>query len=229
MTKYFFKCIELEKWADKINQQFYPERLTELTRFDPYDLIENKLHLDIEWEYLSPNRSILGMVFFEDNFFYIWPNSNFSKGDTPHLEFFKRGTIVINQILIDNNEKEVETFVACHEAMHWIKDKNFFSNNGKSISQICGDEINFNANSNLKTDEEIIESQTNYFCAALLLSKEALKRTFFKLLRYKNIPNTPIKYEIWMNKAIKIIANLVGINFNPVKYRLLQLNILKTN
>lgn len=90
MTKDYFKYVELEKWTDKINQQFYPERLNQLTKFDPYDLIENKLHLDVEWKYLSPNNSILGMMFFEDSYFYIWPSGNFSKGDRPTLESFKK-------------------------------------------------------------------------------------------------------------------------------------------
>lgn len=229
MINDYFKYVELEKWADKINQEFYPERLNQLTKLDPYDLIENKLHLDVEWKYLSPNHSILGMMFFDDSSFYIWPSGSFSKDDRPHLEKFKKGTIVINQILLDNNEKEVETFVACHEAMHWVKDQNFFSNNNRTISQICKNDIDLNSNYNSNSKEDVIERQTNYLSAALLLPKEPLKRAFFTMLRFKNIPSKPIKYEVWMNKAIKGIADMVGINFNLVKYRLFQLKILTNN
>lgn len=136
------------------------------------------------------------MMFFENGFFYIWPKENFSKEDIPHIELFKKGTVVINQLLIDSNDKKTETFVACHEAMHWIKDKKFFSDNNKTISQICKNDMKFNIGSKVKVKEGIIERQTNYLSTALLLPKEALRKTFFAILRYKNIPKELLKYEV---------------------------------
>ena len=76
---------------------------------------------------------------------------------------------------------------------------------------------------------EIIERQNNYLCAAVIMPRNVLKREFFKSLRFKNIPNEPIEYVPYMRKHIAKLANAFGINFNPVLYRLYDLNILMNN
>ena len=59
------------------------------------DLLE-KLGLEVEWKYISPNDKFLGMIFFEDGTFPIWDKGTYTKGDKPHYEFFKKGTMMIN-------------------------------------------------------------------------------------------------------------------------------------
>ena len=68
--RYFHTKEFLEEQADKINMKYYPERLKEVIPLDPYDLLE-KLGLDVEWKYISPNDSLLGMIFFEDGYWYM--------------------------------------------------------------------------------------------------------------------------------------------------------------
>lgn len=218
----------LEQMADEINRENYPERLSKMIPFDHYDYMENVLHLDIEWKYLSPNMKILGIIFFEDGEFYIWPKGTFSKKDVPHKEFFKKGTVVINQAILDRKDFEKERFVANHESMHWIKDKAFFLRLDNSILQIC------NKNSFLSSDwndrmssVDIVERQTNYLNAAVLMPRDVIIKEFLKEIRFKFVPTKPIVLKKWMFGAISKIAKAYGVNFNVVKYRLQDLEILE--
>ncbi len=224
---YFYTKEQLENLAVHINKTYYPERLKKVIPFDPYDFME-KLGIDVERKYISPNEKILGMIFFENTSWPIWDNGNYKNGDKPHLETFKKGTVVINNILIDKNDYKKEKFVAGHESMHWIKDQEYFKNNPINIIHACKNEAFINTYWNNKMSEiDIIERQTNYLNAAVMMPKNVLKEEFFKRLRYKNIPNEPIDYKKYMQKHIKSLADDFGLNYNPILYRLYDLNILK--
>lgn len=225
---HYYSKEDLELMADDINRKYYPERLLKMIPFDHYDYMENVLHLDVEWKYLSPNMKILGLIFFEDGEFYIWPKGTYSKGDIPHKEFFKKGTVVINQAIIDKKELEKEKFVANHESMHWVKDKAFFLKIDNSILQICNKDsfskTNWNEN---MSSIDIVERQTNYLNAAVLMPRNVIIKEFLKAIRYTFVPSNPIELKKWMFGAINKIAKAYGVNFNVVKYRLQDLGILE--
>ena len=132
----FYKNKDLELLAEQINNKYYPERLNKVIPLDTYDLIE-KLNLEVEWKYISPNSDLLGMIFFENSSWPIWDKGTYKPGDKPKLEHFKKGTIVINNLLIDKRDEEKERFVSGHEIMHWIKDKRFFENSQSNGLHIC--------------------------------------------------------------------------------------------
>lgn len=224
---YFYSKEKLEIMADELNKENYPERLEKLIPFDPYDFLE-KRGLEIERKYITPNKKILGMIFFDNGVWPVWDNGNYNKGDYPHNEFFKKGTVVINNILIDEKDVKKERFVAGHEAMHWIKDKDYFKAHTTDVLHACKDEV-FEKTywNNRMSGEEIIERQTNYLNAAVQMPRDLIKSEFFKKLRYKNIPEGSIEYMSYMKKYIKSLADSFGLNYNPVLYRLYDLNILK--
>ena len=76
------------------------------------------------------------------------------------------------------------------------------------------------------SDRDIIERQNNYLCAAVIMPRDVIKKAFFKSMRYKNIPEEPIEFKPFMKKHIAVLASMYGINYNPVLYRLYDLNIL---
>lgn len=223
----FYSRENLEQMADDLNRKYYPERLEKVLPLDPYDLLE-KQGLDVEWKYISPNRKLLGLIFFEDCEFPVWDRETYRKGDEPHFEKFKRGTIVINNILLEKKaDRKKEIFVCTHENTHWIKDQDYFKTHPNAIIQVCGKESLEKTYWNCKMSEiDIIERQNNYLCAAVIMPRDVLRKAFFKSLRYKNIPDEPIQYLPYMRKHIAQLADAFGINFNPVLYRLYDLNIL---
>lgn len=224
---YFYSKEDLENLADNINKELYPERLGKIIPFDAYDYME-KQGLEIEWKYISPNKKLLGMIFFDDGKWPVWNNGKYKSGDIPHIENFKKGTVVINNILIDEKDIKKERFVSGHEAMHWAKDENYFRTHTTDIIHACKEDTFENTFWNIKMSEiDVIERQTNYLNAAVQMPRELIKREFFKRLRYKNIPNSPIEYKKYMKACIRSLANDFGLNYNPVLYRLYDLNILK--
>ena len=115
---------KLEDLADSINKEYFPARLTSASPLDCYDLLE-ALGCEVEWRYISPDDSILGATFFDDGYWYIWPDGTFHKGDMFATEFFPKGTILINQRVLDSKVKTArgsENFIVGHECAHWIKD-----------------------------------------------------------------------------------------------------------
>lgn len=78
----------LENLADSINRKFFPERLMSPSVLDSYDLLE-AIGCEYEWKYISPDDSIMGMTFFGDGTWPIWPNNTYTKGDIPSYELFR--------------------------------------------------------------------------------------------------------------------------------------------
>ena len=73
---------------------------------------------------------------------------------------------------------------------------------------------------------EIIERQANYLGAAIHMPRDVITDAFFKAGRYKHRPTGPIEFKGFMRKWIAEIAPQFGMNFNPVKYRLKDLNVI---
>ena len=80
----FYKNDELEIIATKLNEKYFPNRLNELGSIDLYEFMET-LSIDYEWKYITPDDSILGLIFFEDNYWPVWPTGKYKKGDYPCL------------------------------------------------------------------------------------------------------------------------------------------------
>ena len=112
--------------------------------------------------------------------------------------------------------------------MHWVKDINFFSRIDNSILQICNKDSFAKTNWNDRMSPvDIVERQTNYLNAAVLMPRDVIVKEFLKLIRYTFVPSKPIELKRWMYGAIAKISKEYGINFNPVKYRLQDLGILE--
>ena len=219
---------KLELLADEVNRKFFPERLEESLALDPYDLLD-KLGCSYNWKYISPDKSILGMTFFGDGCWPIWPNGKLKDGDKCSMQYFSKQTILINQTVLDGQKTRCEeNFIVAHEASHWIKDKDFFENNIDTVSHICRkNDMGKTYWDRRMTDLEIVECQTNYLAAAILMPRDMIKTKFFDLLRYANIPQRPIQYQTYMNRHIKELSKIFDVNFNPVKYRLIDIGVLE--
>jgi len=217
----------LEAIANQINEKYFPDRLLSVLPFDAYDLLE-ALGCDVEWKYISPDDSISGATFFEDGYWYIWSSGTYQEGDSCNKEFFPKGTVLINQIIIDKNDRKKENFVVAHECAHQIKDEEYFKNHGADICHLCRtNDIGSTRWYTNMSELEIIERQTNYLAAAIWMPEDVTRERFFKIARYKNIPDHPLEIKKYVNGWIAQLAKEYNINFNPMKYRLQDLNILE--
>lgn len=60
MIHYNYSAHQLEKEAEKLLNQFDPERLKKPKPIDVYAVIEKCLGVDYDWKYITPDQSILG-------------------------------------------------------------------------------------------------------------------------------------------------------------------------
>ena len=219
----------LENLADSINSDYFPERLSSPSVLDCYDLLE-ALGCTYEWKYISPDDTIMGITFFGDGYWHIWPKGIYSVGDKPSIVTFPKGTVIINQRILDSKRKGAECserFIVTHEAAHWIKDKEYFESHPDSMLQTCyKNDFEKTYWSNSMSELEIIERQANYLGAAIHMPRDVITDAFFKAGRYKHRPTGPIEFKGFMRKWIAEIAPQFGMNFNPVKYRLKDLNVI---
>ena len=224
----YYSQENLEKMADDINKKYYPKRLEQIIKLDAYDLME-RLGLQIEWKYISPGLQLLGMIFFGDECWYVWDDDNYNISSKPHLEPFLKKTVVINSHLVNNKKYEEKgLFVATHECSHWIKDQEYFKNHTTNVIHACGEKrLKGTSWNRCMTDEEILERQTNYLAAAILMPKDLIKKEFFRRLRFKTIPESAIKCESYMKPVIRQLSIELGLNYGPVLYRLQDLKILQ--
>lgn len=227
LEKEAYRTEELEEMADAINDRFFPNRPKEASPIDPYLLID-KTGYETRWEYLSPNLKVKGTVFFENEYFYIWPSSHFEKGMKPDKILFPKNTVIINRALLeDEDNEETERFTAAHEACHIIKDSIYFRTHGYPVIPLfSGSEERRYWKQGMPT-VDLIESQTNFLAGAVLMPKEQIKSAFFKSARFRNIPTKPIPFMPYMPKHIKKLAAAYGVSFNVVKYRLQDIGVLE--
>ena len=148
------------------------------------------------------------------------------------FDLFQTGTIVINQRVLDSKSKKAkqfENFIVGHECSHWIKDKDYFESHGeKDAFHIC-QKNDFESTwwRTSMSEIEIIERQTNYLNAAILMPRDVIKKEFFRIGRYRNIPIQTIEYKSYMRGWVADLAKKYNLNFNPVLYRLQDLGVIE--
>lgn len=218
---------ELEEMAVAINERYFPKRLERPTPFDAY-LFLDLLGFDYEWDLLSPGLQISAMTFFSDGGWYIWDKPSYFPGDKPHLKTFKKGTVVVNSTFLSSKGlRKSEAFAVTHEGCHIIKDKRYFEAHPREISAVfkLNDSKRKYWNGSAPT-VELIERQNDYLTAAVIMPKEQIKAAFFKSMRYKNIPDEPIGFKLFMKKHIATLAKAYDLNFNVILYRLQEIGVL---
>lgn len=128
--------------------------------------------------------------------------------------------------LEDKSLFKQERFSVGHEGTHIVKDGYFFAEcSSEMVSVFSNNETKHKYWQKGKPTVELIERQTDYLTAAILLPKTQVKSEFFKSLRWRTIPNEPIIYENYMNRGIGILSKLYGVSFNTVLYRLREIGV----
>ena len=227
LTKTAYTKDELEEMANAINARYFPKRLEKAMPFDPY-LFLDKLGYEYRWALISPGLQISAMTFFSDGGWYIWPKASYEYGDLPEEQFFRKGTVLVNARFLDlPNSYCSEVFAVTHECCHIIKDRRYFEDHADEVASIY--KANDSKRIYWKGNEptiELIERQNDYLTAAVIMPKDQVKSAFFKALRWRNIPDKPIKLEQYMKRGIGALVKVYGIGFNTIVYRLQDTGVL---
>lgn len=113
--------------------KFDEERLTKVKTIDVYAVIEKCLDVPYDWKYLTPDQSVLGATAFSDGYFWAWPEGRYYDGMKPYKVEVKKGTILIDSTLTEENNRGRENFTVMHEIFHSVLHKKCFREAGNKV------------------------------------------------------------------------------------------------
>lgn len=215
--------------------EFCPKALEAPQPIDEDRFLTEYLGLTQDFKYLTHCGLYLGMIVFEDsNKIPIYDEA------TNRAEYIsvKKGTVIIDNSLLEENQEHRYRFTAIHEGGHWLFHRHKYC---KKIGQVSvydvSDVNNFKCRANnidfkfkpleQWNDDDTMEWQANYFSSAVLMPKSMM----VKLCNDKNTIKELICQSYWNNYLYNnLLINKVSEVFNVSKraaeVRLNNLNLI---
>ena len=228
---------DIDEMGEKIIEDFDGRLLEKPQMIDIDLLVQEYLHADQEFQYLSNNLIYLGMTVFNDT-----DKIPIYDPSTNRAEYFsvKAGTIIIDPRLLDPTQEHRYRFTLGHEAGHkylhgpyFYKDPNqytlaelFQDEFTPSIIQcrrdnICGSD---HKNPKIWTDRDTMEWQANALSAALNMPRKSVKNLVQNLSTYSY--NSDIEF---MAKVIHEVVDVFNVSHQAAVYRLKELGFEKAD
>lgn len=221
---------EIEQDAECFIRDFDETLLTEPRRVDIEKFMEYYLGITPEYNYLSHCGLILGrMVFNDTNKLAIYV----PKEKQADYIFAKRGTVILDNTLLESRNDACLRSTIGHECGHWIYHQWYYTlkANQEAIGNVsdqsmtaCRESDIIGANKRLNTDHDWLEHQAKMFSACILMPRSA----FIKYMMEPSIWNyIESGYEDW--DFDNTLATFASIRFNvslqSAKIRLFQLGM----
>lgn len=217
---------QLEANANKLNLEFDEERLEMAKPIDVYDVLEF-VGADVDWKYLSKDKSVLGATVFCDGLMPI-----FEKEDGGFIEKtiqVNAGTIIIDIDVDEGSNVGRKNFTVMHELFHFKYHKKSFIKRNGGLKKVLETDIfrSYEEKKKGMTALEILEWQANYMAAAFLIPKNALVNEINNLFPNSIVDSENIKPMILRKSTIEKLAIKFSVSYQPMIYRMQSLNILR--
>lgn len=224
MIYHDYSYFQLEAMADDLNRRYDSSRLKRPKTVDVYDLID-MLGARIAFEYLSPDRTYLGVTLFKPSLLYVWPGNPYKEGMLPTTKMFYGGTIIIDRDLNEGKSEQdhfAENFTVMHECFHFCRHRAEFQH----ITHLPMSFSSYSKNqSNKKSVLYRIERQANYAAAAFLMPRGAVIYAAKKMLGYRE-NGQRVSFGYKTKDTIKEMGRQFGTNYSPMAFRLQEIGVL---
>lgn len=195
-------------------------------------IAEEFLGLTITDRYLSPDKSILGLINFCDI-----QMSCFNREKNYITEILPAGTVVIDCRLLAAEMEYYRRYTVAHEAAHWILHRSFHSPDNREYSCRNGAYIVHRAavkrdkNMYFWNDYDWEEWQADTLAAALLMPVEYFRCAMLmelSLCDYHGYSNHLIEgiHDMTIGKVVSGLSELFGVSRTAVRIRIRQLGYL---
>ena len=153
--------------GEKLVEDFCPQAMTTPTEIDVDRFITRYLGLEQDFQYLSHCGVFLGMTVFNDTDRV--PVFNPDRWEAKYIPV-KAGTVIIDNILLEENQEHRYRFTCGHEAAHSILHAEYFkaqakkaqlSDNGVQMVQCRRSTAQYGKGCRAKTDSDWLEWQAN--------------------------------------------------------------------
>lgn len=235
---------DIEYIAGIILDDYKPSLLSNPSALDVEHLSECYAGLEVDYKDLTHNRSILGMIVFNDGYVPVY-DAERNKAERLAVE---EGTILIDSSLLEDDQRRRGRFTHCHEVAHWflhrhkyLVDKNqlnlfdLMPEEGMTAIKCRTTDIESTGRKQLVSDDDWMEWQADYLASALLMPQEPFIKVFqnyIELLgledRYEEM-TAFINTDIYTDGVIKYVAEMFDVSLIAAKIRLKNLGLIRDN
>lgn len=235
---------EIEVLAERIINSYKPTNNFEAGSLDLEHFIECYMGLDMEYKDLSHNKSILGMMVFDNCKVPVYDKER----DKAKYIYVDEGTIIIDNSLLEEEQLRRGRFTFAHEASHWFLHRQIYQKDKNQISLFDTFEVTEKelplikcrtsdienvGIRRLSTDNEFIEWQADYMASVLLMPKDAFAKTTREKLQ--SFTNSKGFYEMgtnWeMNSCAEVmayeLADIFEVSVTAARIRLKNLGLIR--
>lgn len=211
---------QINSIAECFIHEFSPEIISNPQPFNIEGFIEQYLGLLIDFQYLSNDGRYLGMTVFN--------NTNKIPVYVPEIfqadyMYADRGTIIVDNTLLDAKQEHRYLFTLGHESGHWILHQDYYGFNSTQLSlfedrspyTLCREigQIFQHSHFNKLEDSKWLEWQADYFSAALLMPKSSVKHIL------SSIDTSDIKYTInYISEIFNVSTQAASIRIRDLNY-----------
>ena len=235
------KRIEIDDLAEKILQDYNPQSLEKPCCLDIEHFSECYAGLEMDYQDLTHNQSILGMMVFNDCYIPVYDADN-NKAKRISVN---EGTILIDNSLLNDEQLRRGRFTHAHEVGHWLLHRNIYRFNRNQISlfelqsenepfiKCRKTDIESNGRRQLTTDDDWIEYQADNMASSLLMPKRVIIKLVLERFKSASIKNnyyeigTDFEQDLWADVLTREIADIFDVSIVAVKIRLKNLNLVK--
>lgn len=235
---------KIEVLAQRVINSYKPIRNLEVGALDLEHFIECYMGLDMDYKDLSHNRSILGMMVFDNCNVPVYDVDRDKAKYIPVDE----GTIIIDNSLLEEEQLRRGRFTLAHEAAHWFLHRQIYQKNKNQISlfdtlevkekelpviKCRTSDIENIGKRKLSTDNEFMEWQADYMASVLLMPKNSFTKVTREKFKSSRITKgfyemgTNFETDLWAEAMAYELADIFEVSVTAVNIRLKNLGFIR--
>lgn len=235
--------VDMDSIAEYLLRDYNKEILTEPAPLDIEQFAEFYVGLQMDYQDLTHNRSILGMMVFNN---CQVPVYDAMKNEAKYISVTE-GTALIDNSLLDKDQRRRGRFTVGHESSHWIFHRKRYRKNERQLTLLGGSEdktkpviicktVNVEGiaqKNNFSTDENWIEWQADYMSSALLMPKatfiQAVQQMFKQVGIHEGFYERGLDsdLDIWVGEIPRYLADIFDVSIQAAAIRLKALNLIR--
>lgn len=233
---YILKGSDFDDIAEEILQENMPHVFYRPQAVDIEYLAEEKFYLDIKYDCIRPDGSVLGMVAFDQTDFRTYDYD----GNERKIKL-DCGTVMIDMSLIGKENRARRRFTLAHEFAHWnchlpyhIGGKGCCDMRRTSGLVACRTEnieqYRLRGTKIQHQDEYWLEWQADRLAAAILMPKKTFIEVCQKVMWTYGIRRGYLQRETdkhIASKIIKDVADMFDVSFRATQIRMINLGLVK--
>ncbi len=227
------EIVLLDYDADIINKP-------EAKAIDIEDFIECYAGLDMDYQDLTSDQSILGMTVFNNCIIPVYDAENEKAKEIP----VDKGTVIIDNSLLEENQSRRGRFTLSHELSHWFLHKHIYTETYHQLSLFdddmepvkpmikCRTSDIESSKKELVTDDDWLEWQADYMASALIMPRRSVSKVVLEKFSEMGIKNgvyergTNFNDDLNISALIYELADIFYVSLSAAEIRLKNLGFL---